>query len=219
MFTPLVLHAGIVHYVVNMVAIWFIGRPLEKLHGFANISFLFIISAVGGNTLSAVFQPFAFSVGASGGIFGLLGVCLAEISVNWDLLFLDVDNELKKRSTCHNVLVLLGLFFDMTLHILIGLTPYIDNFAHAGGMLYGILYALPFTHKLDLHFFGRKSVCNRMATCTMRLVGFFAGISLLIASSVLLSRSDGSTSPCEECRFISCVPFPFWKENKWWECS
>lgn len=219
LFSPLVLHAGILHYIVNMVAIWFIGRPLEELLGFANVSFLFIISGVGGNILSAVFQPFAFSVGASGGIFGLLGVCLAEITVNWDLLFLDIDGELKKRSSCHNVLVLLGLFFEMATHILIGLTPYIDNFAHVGGMVYGILYALPLANKLDLHFFGRKSACNRMATCSLRLLGVFAGLGLLVASSILLTQSDGIKSPCESCRFITCAPFPFWKEDKWWACS
>ena len=213
------LHAGIIHYALNMLAIWFIGIPLEKLHGCAYISCLFIISAVGGNILSAVFQPNVVSVGASGGIFGLIGVCLADITVNWDLLFLKVDSKLKERSLCDNFQVLVCLLFDVLINIVIGLTPYVDNFAHGGGLLYGILYALPFAEKLDLHFFGRENICTRLTTVSLRLFGILAGLCLLIASSIMLVRSDGNTSPCERCRFISCAPFPPWKENKWWDCS
>ena len=35
----------------------------------------------------------------------------------------------------------------------------------------------------------------------------------------LVNRSDGFHSVCPECGIISCVPFPFWTENKWWYCD
>ena len=38
-------------------------------------------------------------------------------------------------------------------------------------------------------------------------------------TTVLLVGSDGQTSPCPSCRYVSCVPFPFGTENKWWNCD
>lgn len=57
LISPLVLHAGIIHYVINMLALWFIGAAVEQSHGFASAAILFFIPAVGGNILSAIFLP------------------------------------------------------------------------------------------------------------------------------------------------------------------
>jgi len=201
-----------------MLCLWLIGGPLERVHGFVNIGFLFLIAAVGGNILSCVLQPNAISVGASGGIFGLLGVCLADILVNWDLLFLKIGDA-EERTPCQNVQVLFWLLFDVLVNSMIGLTPYIDNFAHMGGLCYGIFYALPLAERVGLHFFGNAGFCFRMKNCSLRLFGLLAGCTLLALSLVMLMYSDGYTSACEKCGFISCAPFPFWKEDKWWDCS
>lgn len=97
LFTPLVLHAGIIHYVINMLAFWFIGAALETSHGVVNTIALFLIPGVGGNILSAIFLPQFISVGASGGIFGLIGGCVADIGLNWSLLFIKNGDETSDR--------------------------------------------------------------------------------------------------------------------------
>lgn len=74
-------------YLLNFRALWFIGKAVEQCHGFAAAAILFIIPAVGGTILSAIFLPEYISVGASGGIFGLIGACIADICINWSLLF------------------------------------------------------------------------------------------------------------------------------------
>jgi membrane associated rhomboid family serine protease len=56
-FSPLLLHAGLVHYVINMAALWFIGGAIEQSHGIVNTTLLFLIPGVGGNILSAIFLP------------------------------------------------------------------------------------------------------------------------------------------------------------------
>jgi membrane associated rhomboid family serine protease len=65
------------------------------------------------------------SVGASGGIFGLIGACLADIYMNWGLLFNKFVNG--KQNHGH-IFVLLVLLMDIVVNSLIGLTPFVDNF-------------------------------------------------------------------------------------------
>jgi hypothetical protein len=67
--------------------LWFIGRAVEQCHGTAAAVILFVIPAVGGTILSAIFLSEYITVGASGGIFGLIGACIADICMNWSLLF------------------------------------------------------------------------------------------------------------------------------------
>jgi membrane associated rhomboid family serine protease len=65
------------------------------------------------------------SVGASGGIFGLIGACLADIFMNWGLLFNQFVNGKNKH---RHIYILLALLVDVIINCLIGLTPFVDNF-------------------------------------------------------------------------------------------
>jgi len=42
---------------------------------------------------------------------------------------------------------------------------------------------------------------------------------MIIITSVVLATSDVGENPCKGCRYISCVPFPFWGDKKWWTCD
>jgi len=66
LFTPMLLHAGIIHYFINMLALWLIGYAVEQSHGLIASAILFMIPAVGGTIISALFLPEYISVGASG---------------------------------------------------------------------------------------------------------------------------------------------------------
>jgi membrane associated rhomboid family serine protease/uncharacterized membrane protein YgcG len=125
LFTPMILHAGLVHYFLNMLALWSIGGAVEQSHGFASAAVMFIIPAVGGNILSAICLPQYISVGASGGIFGLIGGCLADITLNWNLLFLKTTTDGKSRT--RHIMVLLWLGFDVIVNCLLGLTPFVGK--------------------------------------------------------------------------------------------
>jgi membrane associated rhomboid family serine protease len=120
------LHAGLVHYFINMLALWFVGAAIEMSHGWVAAAIIFTISAVGGAILSAIFLPEYITVGASGGIFGFIGACLADIIMNWKLLFCDfvTPNGTKNR----HAMVVVVLLLDIGLNSIIGLTPFVDNF-------------------------------------------------------------------------------------------
>lgn len=124
--SSIILHAGLVHFFINMMALWFVGSAIETCHGLIAATILFIIPATGGTILSAIFLPEYITVGASGGIFGYIGACLADIIMNWKLLFCDFVTENGKKH--RHVMVVVFLLLDIVLNCLIGLTPYVDNF-------------------------------------------------------------------------------------------
>jgi membrane associated rhomboid family serine protease len=123
--TPMFLHAGVIHYVINMMALNAIGRAVEQSHGSMSSFFMFFIPAVGGTIISAIMLPQYISVGASGGIFGLMGACIADIWLHWSLLFSNIVNG--PGGICRHFFVVAILFLDIAVNCLIGLTPFVDN--------------------------------------------------------------------------------------------
>uniref|UniRef100_A0A7S1YHZ9 rhomboid protease n=1 Tax=Grammatophora oceanica TaxID=210454 RepID=A0A7S1YHZ9_9STRA len=219
LFTPMVLHAGIIHYALNMLALYFVGSAIEQSHGFVNAAVGFVIAGVGGTILSAIFLPQYISVGASGGIFGFIGMCISDIIVNWSLLFIDTgsnnDNGVK------NVMVLFWLVVDIVLNCLIGMTPFVDNFTHLGGMVYGFLCGLSTIERLEAGFFGlRSGTWNKIQHGCVRFGGLVLSVICIMVTVVVLVESEGGrTTPCSGCRYVSCVPFPPWSQDKWWYCD
>jgi membrane associated rhomboid family serine protease len=222
LFSPMVLHAGIIHFVLNMLALWFIGYAVEMSHGFLTAAILFIIPAIGGTIMSALFLPEYISVGASGGIFGLIGGCIADIVTNWNLLFSKEVNH-SEGSRFRNVKVLIWLLLDILLNILIGLTPFVDNFTHLGGMVYGFLCGLSKLERLSTAFFGvQKGLLSRLQSSLVRFFGLTLSIICIIITTFVLAKSEGKRiANCPGCRYVSCVPFPFWSDydDKWWYCD
>lgn len=68
------LHFGPIHVMMNMLALWVIGRDLERALGPARFLAVYLVSLFGGSVAEYLFgQPdFAFA-GASGAVFGLMG--------------------------------------------------------------------------------------------------------------------------------------------------
>ena len=219
LFTPMVLHAGLVHYVVNMLAMWFIGSAVEQSHGALATAVLFCVPAVGGNILSALCLPQYISVGASGGIFGLIGGCTADIAINWNLLFLKttVDEDTRYR----HFMVVFWLLMDILVNILIGLTPLVDNFTHLGGFLYGLFCGFSTIERLAVGFFGVHSSGKyaKQISLLMRFGGLIISVVSIMITTICLSNSDGVSSSCHGCRYVSCVPFPPGSQDKWWHCD
>lgn len=221
LLSAIFLHAGIFHLVLNVGSILFICGAVEKNHGRMDTAILFLVSAIGGNLMSGVMQPGYILIGASGGIFGVIGVCMADIVLNWKLLFLLFRKDESGFRWClYNLFCVFTLCFDVAINSIVGFTPYVDNFAHMGGLVYGFLIGLTILTRLPLSFFGKASgFCHKMRIICLRVFGAATASFLIILSSLLLDRSDGITSPCSNCRYMSCIPFPIGREKKWWYCD
>ncbi len=73
LLTVTLVHAGIWHVALNMLALWALGRSLEPLLGRWRFLALYLLGALGGSVLTALVAPFQVVVGASGAVWALLG--------------------------------------------------------------------------------------------------------------------------------------------------
>lgn len=125
--TSIFLHIGLVHLLVNMYALYIIGRQLEGFIGKTKFLIVFLGSGIIGSLLSVVMHS-AISAGASGAIFGLLG----------SLLYFGYHYRLYLGAVLKTQIIPV-----IILNLLIGfLLPGIDNFAHIGGLVGGYLITM-----------------------------------------------------------------------------
>ena len=131
-FTPMLLHDSSytlpLHIGFNMYALYIIGVGLERRFGHARFFWLYILSGFAGSVFSFLFSS-ADSIGASGAIFGLIGAEGIFLYQNRKLLGKQV------RRAINNVI------FIVVLNLLLGLSPGIDNWAHVGGLMGGLIFA------------------------------------------------------------------------------
>lgn len=73
LLTVSLVHASLWHVALNMLALWALGRSLEPLLGRWRFLALYLLSVLGGSVLVALLAPGTWVVGASGGVWGLLG--------------------------------------------------------------------------------------------------------------------------------------------------
>ncbi len=131
LLSAIFLHADALHLSLNMIALFALGRLCEAVYGGGRLTALFLIAGVCGTTLSWVGDN-PLSVGASGGIFGLMG---AAIIFGWkhraDLP--EPAGRFFRRKLLPWVLFNLGLGLVI---------PVVDNFGHIGGLIGGCVAAM-----------------------------------------------------------------------------
>jgi membrane associated rhomboid family serine protease len=67
------LHAGFPHLLFNMLSLWILGSMLEPAIGQLRFALIFFVSLLAGSFGALIVDPNSLTVGASGGIFGLMG--------------------------------------------------------------------------------------------------------------------------------------------------
>ncbi len=116
-------HVNFLHVFINMFVLWHIGRGLEPKIGKSCFLLLYLISGIAGALLSAIAYKdmFVISVGASGAILGLLGASIIfAIKKTKGFLFPQ-------------------LAIDLVVIFSVGFFANVDNYAHLGGFLTGLL--------------------------------------------------------------------------------
>jgi rhomboid protease GluP len=128
LFTPLLLHASLLHIGANMYSLYALGPGLEIHYGRWRFLAVYILSGFSGNVFSFIFTT-NNSLGASTAIFGLVGAYGVFLYQNRVLLG---D---RARKSLMNVIVIAAI------NLLIGLSGGIDNWGHVGGLIGGLIFA------------------------------------------------------------------------------
>jgi rhomboid protease GluP len=122
------LHASYLHVGLNLWAIYQLGTLYEVMFGAPRLAFVYFATGLAASITSALHVGGA-SVGASGAVFGVLGAFIFSIrrSPRW-------RHEKWTRSLVNQ------LVFLVILNLVIGYeVPMIDNYAHIGGLVAGLL--------------------------------------------------------------------------------
>jgi len=127
LFTPIFLHMGLMHIVVNGVVIYFMGMQIEALFGHWRMLFLYLLGGVSGNIMSFALSPDQ-SVGASTAIFALFGAFLMVGESFWE------NPVIRQLTRQFLLLTVMNLVFDL-------FSSGIDIWGHVGGLAGGFLLA------------------------------------------------------------------------------
>ena len=122
--SAMLLHGGFLHIVFNGLSLLTLGMYIEALFGPARFWIVFTLTGIAGNVLALKFGHSAFLLGASGGIFGLLGAVLGfgvRRGGTW--------GEEIRRQTLRSLLI----------NGVISFLPGISLLAHLGGAASGFL--------------------------------------------------------------------------------
>lgn len=122
------LHFGLVHLAVNMFALWILGRDTEIVLGRSRYLAVYLVSLLGGSASALAFESLgAFTAGASGAIFGIMGAQAVLL--------------VRMRRSPVPVLAIIGL------NIVISLTvPGISLWGHIGGLVAGAAATAAFVY-------------------------------------------------------------------------
>lgn len=82
-FFYMVLHAGWLHLMFNLLVQVLVGLPLEMVHGSLRIGAVYMAGVLAGSLGTSVFDTDVYLVGASGGVYALLAAHLANVLLNY----------------------------------------------------------------------------------------------------------------------------------------
>ncbi|XP_022250066.1 inactive rhomboid protein 1-like [Limulus polyphemus] len=186
LWTSLFLHAGIVHLFITIIIQFYFMRDLEKLTGPFRIGIVYIISGIAGNLASAIFVPYRAEVGPAGSQFGLLACIIAEVIHCW--------SELKQPG-----LALLRLLGVALVLFILGVLPWVDNYSHLFGFIFGFLLSYALLPFLSFGKYDRTRKIIIIVLCLLAVIILFLGLVVLFYFRPI--------NECSFCKYFNCIPF------------
>ncbi|KAI8328179.1 hypothetical protein BC941DRAFT_497163 [Chlamydoabsidia padenii] len=212
-FYPIFMHAGIIHFLMNMLTHLRLGVDLERALGLPRYIFLYFAAGIFGNVLSAMLaQPAQASMGASGALFGLIGFMFVDVVVNWKL----IRNPVRE---------LMGLLISTVISLILGLLPGkslggkrhenridsflfdigLDNFAHLGGFVVGLVMGMMIAPMRPM-----ASTRTRWITWGLRGLALIILVVLFVVCITTFYNSADPANICPGCKYLGCLPVSNW---------
>jgi membrane associated rhomboid family serine protease len=134
------LHASVTHILFNMLSLWFVGSYLEAAVGSRKVGEIYFVAVVGAALCSVALSytrvlglnPASPTVGASGGIFGLM-VAFGVLFGEQEFMLFPLPFRIKAKW-------LVTIYILIALAMLLSGGTGINYVAHLGGALFGYIY-------------------------------------------------------------------------------
>jgi rhomboid protease GluP len=134
LLTNIFVHGGLIHLLMNMYALLYIGGLLESKFGKNKYLLAYLSTGLFASIASISFYDNIVSIGASGAIFGMYGIFLSLIVLKG----IELPKDSKKN-------LLISILFFIGYNLFYGLTNEgIDNAAHIGGLVSGFIIGFAF---------------------------------------------------------------------------
>lgn len=153
------IHIGIIHLLMNMYALLYIGVILEPYLGKSKFLSAYLTTGLIASVSSIWWHDLTVSAGASGAIFGMYGVFIALLSTN-------IIDKATRQALLPNILLFTGY------NLLFGLKGGVDNAAHIGGLLSGIAIGYAYIYSL------KNNEIKKISNISIVLV---SGVTILFA--------------------------------------
>ncbi|MBM0255712.1 rhomboid family intramembrane serine protease [Micromonospora sp. 4G55] len=159
--TAMFLHYGVLHLLLNMWALWVLGRDLEALLGRVRFLALYLVAGLGGNVAAYLFtEPNRSTAGASTAIFGLFAAVFV------------IMRRLGRDTSAIVPILVINLVFTFTV-------PSISVPGHLGGLVVGALMGLVLAYAPRV----RRSVFQAAGTAVILV----ALLGLVIVRTAMLT--------------------------------
>jgi membrane associated rhomboid family serine protease len=185
-FTSAFFHLGPIHLAFNMYVLYLYGQIAERMYGRLEYAVIYLLCAAGGSVLTILVDPRQSAVGASGAIFGLVGL-LFVVSRRHHAMLGGQARSLMAGIGSYLIFLLVFTF----------LVPGISLTGHLGGLMVGAIlgYLLPPTGVETMGGMWRTPTGERLMGAMprpMRAAVFGAvAVLLVIGSYVAISRPFG----------------------------
>jgi rhomboid protease GluP len=133
LISAMFLHVYFMHIFGNLITTFMFLSRIEYTFGFLKTLAVYLITGISGNIFSLLCSPQGVKAGASTALFGIIGVIIGYIVINWNGLDL-VGSAMKCQIWCQALLIIVFIFI---------FTPSsgdssIDYYGHLGGFLAGV---------------------------------------------------------------------------------
>jgi rhomboid protease GluP len=174
--TAMFVHVGILHLATNMWCLWNLGLLGEPLIGPVGVFAAYVLSGAAGNLLSIGVASFyrhdSVGAGASGAVFGIAGVLIVLLK-SPRLPIPPKELAGLRRYVIYFAAINFVIGFGGNQ---LNLGVNIDNMAHLGGFLGGIIFALPLVPLLGSPkslFFFRRRLAVGLVSALLVFFGFY----------------------------------------------
>ncbi len=136
-FTYMFMHAGIMHLLFNMFALWMFGRVMEQVWGPQRFLTYYLVCGLGAAAVQEMCQefgiisPFSMTIGASGAVYGIL-LAFGMTFPNERMFIIPIPFPIKAK-------YFIGFYIMLELLEGLGSKDGVAHFAHLGGMLFGAI--------------------------------------------------------------------------------